>query len=199
MERIKKHKGKIIIFSTILVLLIGVGTSLVFFNPFNEQYEGLSMAPSVTVGDNIMNGQNTTVFAEGIGYTGYLTFLQEDGPYTVFVPEDSALDNLPPETRDIVWSVPDGQEGYLRSFLQYHIVEGSYLARDLKNGMKLKTLQGEDITITRNDKDNQIILNGYAYIRTYDIASTNGVIHIITNFVIPPSMIADNEASPGAN
>jgi uncharacterized surface protein with fasciclin (FAS1) repeats len=54
------------------------------------------------------------------------------------------------------------------------VVEGKLKIADLKDGDKLKTLNGKELSV--QVKDGQVSLNG-ATVQTSDIKSTNGVIH----------------------
>lgn len=183
--KVRKKPTLIGVLAAVLILItLGV---FWYLDPANEEYEDLGMKPTSTVAENILDSAVSTAFAEGISTVGYDTFLNEEGPFTVFVPTDEAYGNLPDETAAAL--VNPAEEGYFRSVLQYHVVEGRYLEKDLKDGMTLTTIQGEELTVTR--KDGNIILNGYAYIQTYDVLSKNGVIHVTTNYVLPPSMVGN--------
>jgi uncharacterized surface protein with fasciclin (FAS1) repeats len=140
------------------------------------------MRPNWDIADNIQNGSQDTIFADQIKQVGYYTFLHGKGPFTVFVPNDQAFANLPSQDQDLLHN----DQGSLRQILLYNIVKGTYKASDLKDGMTLQTIQGDDIKVTR--KGSTVILNGYSYIQTSDVVATNGVIHMTTNYLIPPSM-----------
>ncbi len=98
----------------------------------------------------------------------------QNGPFTVFAPDDDAFSALPdgliscllePENSDV-----------LSSILTYHVVEGAIFSTDLVNGDAPVTLNGETISI---DLSNGVSINGDSTVITPDIETSNGVIHII--------------------
>ena len=70
----------------------------------------------------------------------------------------------------------------LQTILTYHVVPGMIKAADLKDGQKLKTVQGEDLTVSI--KDGKVMING-ANVTIADAVSSNGVTHIIDKVLMP--------------
>ena len=176
------RKKTLLIIVIVLVIVLGAAWFWLL-NPANQGYVGFNMRPVWDVADNIKNGSENRIFAGEMNKVGYYTFLHGKGPFTVFVPTDKAYSNLPVDDQDILGT----DEGSLRQVLLYNVVKGKYRAEDLKDGMTLHTVQGQDISVAR--KGNNIILNGYSYIETTDVNSSNGVIHMTTNYLIPPNMM----------
>ena len=115
------------------------------------------------------------------------SYLNGDGPYTIFVPNDDAV-------ADILNVLDIGQFGIfdLPNFgeiMEYHIAEGLYFEDDLYNGLMLTSAQGQELTITENESgflvDNAQIVNS-------NYTAYNGVIHVIDQCLAPSS-------SPEAN
>lgn len=152
-------------------------------------YKALGIKQTLDIAQNIQQAQGNKQFASLIMKAGYDSLLHGTGPYTVFVPTDQAYKNLPDETKKY-FSNP-ANEGELRALLQYHIVRGAYPWSSLKDGMTLETIQGEKLHISK--KDNYLMINDYSYIQTYDAVSKNGIIHIVTNYIIPPSILGQPE------
>jgi uncharacterized surface protein with fasciclin (FAS1) repeats len=71
----------------------------------------------------------------------------------------------------------------LVGILTYHVVAGEVLSTDLSDGMMATTLQGTDITI---GTEGGVTVNG-ANVITADIATSNGVIHVIDAVLLPAS------------
>ena len=177
------QKKKILISSLVVVVIAAIlGAFFYFQKSENQNYKGLNMSPGWDVANNIQYGSQNTNFAQEMKDSEYYTFLQGKGPYTIFVPTDKAYDNLPAKTKELM----DNDEGSLRQILLYNIVKGSYKLADFRDGMTLTTVQGDTITVTK--KGNYWVLNGYSYIETPDAVSKNGVIHMTTNYLIPPSL-----------
>jgi uncharacterized surface protein with fasciclin (FAS1) repeats len=126
-------------------------------------------------------GQFTTLVA-ALKAAALVETLEGAGPFTVFAPDDAAFAKLPEGTVDTLLADPTGD---LTKILTYHVVPGSYPASALTDGMKLKTVQGEDITITI--KDDKVYANE-AMVTAADVTASNGVIHIVDSVLIPPSM-----------
>jgi len=103
--------------------------------------------------------------------------------YTIFAPTDDAFKKLPNgtvATKDI---------------LLYHVVAGKVTAAEVVTLTTAKTVQGSNLTITvTNDS---VKVNNANIIAT-DIATTNGVIHVIDTVLIPPAPVPTATATPTA-
>lgn len=133
----------------------------------------------------IANHPEATIFADAIKTFGYEENLITADEYTVFLPYDTAYKNVPVETANAFLTYE--QPTSFRHVIEYHIVEGHYETKDFKDGMTLKTVQGENITF--NNIEGYWLINGYSYIRLADVQAKNGVIHTTDNFIFPPSMV----------
>ncbi|TGC06940.1 fasciclin domain-containing protein [Methanolobus halotolerans] len=122
---------------------------------------------------------NTLV--QAVQEAGLVETLSDEGPFTVFAPTDEAFDALPEGTLDALLA----DEEALRTVLTYHVVDGEYMASDIVDMESLTTLQGEDITILVTDGD--VMVNN-ANVTQTDIEASNGVIHVIDQVILPPSM-----------
>ena len=140
-----------------------------------------TMAAKDIVATAVDAGSFTTL-AAALEAAGLVETLQGEGPFTVFAPDDAAFGTLPAGTVDELLKDPTGD---LTTILTYHVVPGDYPSSMLTDGMKLKTVQGEEITITI--KGGSVYAND-AMVTTPDIATSNGTIHVIDGVLIPPSM-----------
>lgn len=110
---------------------------------------------------------------------------QNQGPYTVFAPNNVALDSLTPSEK-IYFSNPENSKR-LKSILNSHIVEGSFDSATIfqtikKQGkMELTSLSGG--TLVATIEDNNILISDNsetkAVMRKSDILSSNGIIHVL--------------------
>jgi transforming growth factor-beta-induced protein len=175
------------LFITILLILIIIPLIFIWLssNPSFIEYDKVQMRPSQDIADNIDTSPSTQQFDTLIKLVSYNTFLHNSGPFTVFVPTDSAYTKLDPTFTQTLHDTSN--EGTLRQLLLYHIVKGRYLAADITDGMELTTLQGEKLRFKKNDT--YIIVNDYSYLETVDIKSKNGVIHTMNSFLLPPSTL----------
>lgn len=112
-----------------------------------------------------------------------ITALSADGQFTVFAPTNAAFENL----LDAIGqsSLDDIPEDVLRDVLEYHVVvTATAFSSQLSNG-ELTTFGGEAITVSTTGG---ITLNGSASVTTPDVRATNGVVHIIDEVLVPPSI-----------
>ncbi|AFV22891.1 beta-Ig-H3/fasciclin [Methanolobus psychrophilus R15] len=122
---------------------------------------------------------NTLV--QAVQEAGLVETLSGEGPFTVFAPTDEAFAALPEGTLDALLA----DEEALRAVLTYHVVAGEYMASDVIQMESLTTVQGEDIAILVTDGN--VMVNN-ANVTQTDIEASNGVIHIIDQVILPPSM-----------
>jgi uncharacterized surface protein with fasciclin (FAS1) repeats len=120
----------------------------------------------------IFTDKNLTTLKKGIMASDLDQILSRTGPFTIFAPSDLAFTRLEAGTVDQLL-LPENKAN-LTDLLNHHIVEGKWKLLDLKDGDKLKTLNGKELSVSI--VDGKVSLNGVA-IETADIKSTNGVIH----------------------
>ncbi|MEP7171747.1 MAG: fasciclin domain-containing protein [Bacteroidota bacterium] len=100
--------------------------------------------------------------------------------FTVFAPTNEAFNKLPAGTVESLLK-PEMKEK-LTSVLTYHVVSGRYTSQNLKDGMKLKTVQGQEIAITK--KGDKWMVNNVA-IQIADVMDSNGVTFVIDTVLMP--------------
>ncbi len=122
-----------------------------------------------------------------------VSVLQNDGPFTVFAPVNSAFAQLPAGELDRLLQPENVAE--LQELLQYHVVSGALFAADLSEGQTLTTLAGGEIEISLSGGPS---VNGEA-ITTVDIEASNGVVHLIDGVLQPPLPDIAATAAAAAN
>lgn len=110
-----------------------------------------------------------------------VTTLEGTGPYTVFAPTNAAFSDIQ-STVDTL--LEPGNKTDLQQVLTYHVVPGTYTAADLKDGQKLKTVEGQDLTVSV--KDGVVKVND-ATVEAADVNASNGVVHVINKVLVPPA------------
>ncbi len=107
----------------------------------------------------------------------------QGGEFTVFAPTNAAFDAvLAAVGQDDIDDLP---ESVLRSILEYHVVPNATIrSTDLSNGTAT-TVQGEPITI---NVDGGITFNGSAMVVTADVEAENGIVHVIDQVLVMPSV-----------
>ncbi len=106
--------------------------------------------------------------------------LKGTGPFTVFAPTDEAFAKLPAGTLDDLLK-PENKER-LRAILTYHVVPGKVIAADAAKLTEAKTVNGQSFKI-RNEGG--AVLVDAARVVKADIVTSNGVIHVIDQVILP--------------
>jgi len=116
--------------------------------------------------------KNMTTLKKGVIASGLDQILSSTGPFTLFAPSDLAFGKL---DKTILESLlkPENKTR-LADVLNYHVVSGKINFKDLKDGEKLKTVNGKELLI--HIKDGKVSVEG-ATIQNRDVQTSNGVIH----------------------
>ncbi|RYF83334.1 MAG: fasciclin domain-containing protein [Chitinophagaceae bacterium] len=141
---------------------------------------GAMMVPSKNIVENAAGSADHTTLVAAVKAAGLDATLSGAGPFTVFAPTNEAFNKLPAGTVDNLVK-PENKEK-LTNILTFHVVPGALKAADLKDGQKLKTVQGEELTVTM--KDGKVMING-ATVTIPDVVSSNGVTHVIDAVLMP--------------
>jgi uncharacterized surface protein with fasciclin (FAS1) repeats len=113
---------------------------------------------------------------------GLVETLQGKGPFTVFAPTNEAFKKLPAGTVESL--LKPENKAKLVAILTYHVVPGKVMAADVVKVKSAKSVQGGDIAV--EVKDGGVILNGKSKVVKTDVETSNGVIHVIDQVILPP-------------
>ena len=116
--------------------------------------------------------KNMTTLKKSVHASGLDQVLSGKGPYTVFAPTDIAFAKLDKSILENLLK-PENKTK-LADLLNHHVVEGKINFRDLKDGEKLKTVNGKQLVV--HVKDGHTTVDG-AVIQDHDVQATNGIIH----------------------
>jgi uncharacterized surface protein with fasciclin (FAS1) repeats len=145
----------------------------------NEPAAPPAEAPKDVVDIAIGSADHSTLVA-AVKAAGLVETLKGAGPFTIFAPTNAAFNALPAGTVDNL--LKPEKKADLTKILTYHVVAGSVKAADLTDGQKVKTLQGEELTVSI--KDGKVMING-ANVTAADLVGSNGVIHVIDAVLMP--------------
>ena len=134
-------------------------------------------APTKNIVETVINAGDFTTFAAAINAAGLIAELGGKGPFTVFAPTDEAFKKLPAGAYDSLLK----DLGKLKAILNYHVVSGYFMARDLKSG-EVATAQGTSLTVAVTSSD--VRVNGTRVTKA-DIVATNGIVHAIDAVTLP--------------
>lgn len=140
---------------------------------------GANMVPSKNIVENAVGSADHTTLVAAVTAAGLAETLSGAGPFTVFAPTNAAFEKLPAGTVDKL--LKPEMKADLTSVLTYHVVPGAVKAADLKDGQKLKTVQGKELTVSI--KDGKVMIDG-ANVTIADVISSNGVTHVIDAVVM---------------
>lgn len=113
------------------------------------------------------------------------------GQVTVFAPNDGAFITL---LNDLDMSLNDllANQTLLQNVLAYHVVPGIVTSSDILNGVvpgAVETSHGAAVTFGYDDLTSRVTLNdGAASIEQADIYTSTGIVHIIDNVLMPPTI-----------
>jgi uncharacterized surface protein with fasciclin (FAS1) repeats len=138
-----------------------------------------SMQGPVTVADSIATNPSLSTLNGLVTSAGLTDTLKGTGPFTVFAPTNDAFKAVPAKTMEALGKDPAA----LKGVLTYHVVAGKTMAADVKNG-KVKTVNGATLELSR--AGTFVTVGENAIVTQADVASSNGVVHIIDAVLIPP-------------
>ncbi len=127
----------------------------------------------------IANGSFTTLVA-AVTAAELVETLNGEGPFTVFAPLDTAFGALPEGT--VASLILPENKTQLQGILTYHVVAGKVMSTDLSDGMVATTVNGAVLTIHLTD--GKVFVND-AEVVMADVATDNGVIHVISKVLLP--------------
>lgn len=171
----KKVALCVVIISATLLVGVCIGVS----NPMTTT----NMSPG---GKNIVDAAiaagNLKTLVTAIQTAGLVNTLNGKGPFTVFAPTDAAFAKIPTASLNALLA----NKTQLTALLTYYVVPYKVMSTDFKNGMTVKTVQGENLTITLA---NGGVMVENAKVVQADIVCANGVIHVI-DVVLMPKVVA---------
>lgn len=114
--------------------------------------------------------------ATAVGLAGTLA---DGGPFTVFAPTDEAFAAL----GSAVPSNPD----LLANVLLHHVVAGTHESAAVVGTGSFTTLANTNLAI--DSSGSPITVNGFALSEALDVAASNGVIHVLDEVIVPPTIL----------
>ena len=148
---------------------------------------GAAMFPSKNIIQNAVNSKDHTTLVAAVKAAGLVETLEGKGPFTVFAPTNVAFGKLPAGTVDTL--VKPENKATLTKILTYHVVPGKLEAASLTDGKKLKTVEGEELTVKRSGDKVMIVdaKGGSSTVTIANVNQSNGVIHVIDTVLMPAS------------
>lgn len=127
-----------------------------------------------TIVDVVVADKNLATMLKGVKAAGIDSELSKKGPFTVFAPTDMAFDKLANGELDELLK-PENKIK-LTSVLNYHVVPGRINFKGLKDGQKLRSINGKQLVVRVSSGN--VTING-AKLQGHDQEASNGVIHTL--------------------
>jgi len=135
-----------------------------------------STAQAADIVDTAVAAGSFKTLATALTAAGLIETLKGPGPFTVFAPNDAAFAKIPADQLQALLK----DKAKLTAVLTYHVVPGKVMAKDVKAGT-VKTVQGSSLTVSTTGG----VKVDNASVTAVDIATDNGVIHVIDSVVMP--------------
>ena len=143
----------------------------------------MMIIPSITFGNVIDKLKETGKFTklnETLMKSGLSENLKGEGPFTVFAPLDDAFAAISAQT--YYGLLREENKDKLVNILGRHVFSKKILSSEVAGEIKLKAINGEEITIK---KVNGIVYINEAEVVTADVETSNGIIHFINRVLQP--------------
>ncbi|XP_030600435.1 periostin, osteoblast specific factor b isoform X3 [Archocentrus centrarchus] len=134
-----------------------------------------------TIQDTIEVDDDLSTLSDIAQNAGLLDKLGQPGHYTLFAPTNEAFERLGVDVLERIQS----DEQALKALLTFHLLDSVQCSEAIMVGSSYETLEGNSIEIGCDGES--LTVNGVKMVRKKDIITTNGVIHIIDEVLVPDS------------
>lgn len=165
-------------------------SAVVLFTTLSSVFSFAQNTKSVV--ENAVASTDHTTLVAAVKAAGLVETLSGKGPFTVFAPTNDAFAKLPKGTLETL--LKPENKATLQAILTYHVVAGNLDSKAVVQAIKagngsaiLTTVQGGKL-VGSIDGKNVILTDekgNKSTITAVDIASSNGVIHVIDSVVLP--------------
>lgn len=139
------------------------------------------MTEAGTIVEVAQGNADFSTLVAAVTAAGLAETLSGEGPFTVFAPTNAAFEALPAGLLDKLL-LPENKE-VLAKIVSYHALAAKVMAADVAAG-EVDTVEGSKLTITTEGG----VKVGDANVTATDIAASNGVIHVIDQVLVPPTV-----------
>jgi uncharacterized surface protein with fasciclin (FAS1) repeats len=190
-------KKKVIILIILIVLLAALAGGAYWFwiKPKNQTNSVDNTTTSSSKDKPVVNKvipayiasqKNLSTFSKYLQDSELLSTLNGNGPFTVFIPNNTAFSNLDQPTESVVFNNTSNNKAQ-NNILAYHAVAGNLPSDQLSDGQKIKTVEDGEIIIQK-DGSNIYVLDAKgnkAKVVTSDQKVSNGVVYTIDAVLLP--------------
>ncbi|XP_073718931.1 periostin, osteoblast specific factor b isoform X1 [Misgurnus anguillicaudatus] len=134
-----------------------------------------------TIQDVIEADDDLSTLSSVATASGLIEKLGQDGHFTLFAPTNDAFEKLDREVLDRLMEDKDS----LQALLNYHLLNSVQCSEAIMSGTSYETQEGSNIEIGCDG--DSLTVNGVKMVLKKDIVTTNGVIHLIDQVLMPDS------------
>ena len=157
-------------FAAVALTVVGVALGSTFARASNQD-----------IVDTAVGAGQFKTLAAALGAAGLVETLKGPGPFTVFAPTDAAFAKLPAGTVETL--LKPENKAKLAAILTYHVVPGAVNAEQVTKLDEAKTVNGAMVKVSTGG--GKVMINGATVVKA-DIATSNGIIHVIDTVILPP-------------
>ena len=138
-----------------------------------------------TITDVAVATPNLSTLVTALQAAGLDSTLNEDGPFTVFAPDNAAFAKIPEADLNALLANTDA----LKDVLLYHVVSGQELGATAavgaaEPGTTLGMANGDSTALSLSGSN---LLVNTSMVTTTDVVARNGIVHIIDTVLMPPA------------
>ncbi|XP_076138503.1 periostin, osteoblast specific factor b [Alosa pseudoharengus] len=134
-----------------------------------------------TIQDVIETEDDLSSLMTAASASGLLDKLGEPGHYTMFAPTNEAFDKINSDVLERIM----GDQTALQALLNFHLLNTLQCSEAIMSGASYETLEGTNIEIGCDG--DSVTVNGVKMVLKKDIVTTNGVVHLIDQVLMPDS------------
>ena len=173
--KVRSHMRKSLVYTFVACLLIAA-------MPYSVSADASEDIPTNAAATGVHDA-----LVQALVHADLVTTLEGDGPFTVFAPTDQAFSDAGIVLSD--YDTPEENQT-LANILLYHVYSGNVASADVTDGLTVEMVNGEEATFSVTS--DTVMIQG-ATVTTKDVAASNGVIHVIDQVLIPPSLSDDDD------
>jgi transforming growth factor-beta-induced protein len=174
----------------IIALLLGTSLYLTSCDDDDDNMDDTTPLSEKSVVEIAIEDENFSILVEALTKANLVSALEGTGPYTVFAPSNDAFSALFAELG--VSGINELSAEALEPILLYHVINAQVKSSDISNGyvttMNTATPDNMGSSLLVNI-DNGVMLNNSSKVSTADIMGNNGIIHVIDQVILPPSVV----------
>lgn len=165
-----------------MMMSVFTAVALITFTGCKDDDEDMTPGPDKDIVELARATPVLSTLVTAIETAGLSATLKGPGPFTVFAPTNAAFDKLPDGVLDDLLANPS----ILAQVLQYHVVNGNVMSSDVSTGTVPTLLSGASLDV--EVMGSSIMINDLATVIAADQEATNGVVHLIDEVLIPPTI-----------